>query len=788
MSITSRLLNPLLQWFVRHQARKNLPDYNQNQQLQGLNHSVEIIRDNWGIPHIYAQSEADLFFAQGYVHAQDRLWQMELLRRVVAGRLSEIIGKKTLEIDKIARTFGFRHFAEQDAKQWGELPHEQTMVAYTEGINAYIKTTKNLPAEYKLLRFEPEPWEVADSLAIARFLSLQMAQGWLHEIERWHLAAQHGAEKAQELFPEYPLSNPAPLAKGIETNKRTANLLEAFKGPFLRPIQGSNNWVVAPEKMETGAAALCNDPHLIINAPNIWYENHLVTTDGYATTGVSMPGVPMVLIGHNEQIAWGITLSYADVQDTYVEKLVNETSSQYHFKDRILKASIRQEKIKIKGEKEAEEWTCKSTIHGPVIAYLPDNQALSLCTKALQDNEMLTGFYNINKAASWNDFVQAIQQLTIPSLNIVYADKEQNIGYYMSGEVPIRTRSKGLLPNLGYTGQQEWIGKVPFEEMPHTFNPASGYFYTCNNKIVADDFPHDLGHTWMNGYRAKRLSQLLASKEKYSLEDFEAWQMDFLCLPGVAFAQLVATQQDTAAYQALPAAVKSMASLLVEWDGYLTAESQGGVVYEVLKQQLIQLVFEPQRALQGLVSQREVSIFLLSEFFGHDAPTLLRLFENPTSKWWQSCPTETLLKALVATKDFLEKELGTNQQGWQWGKLHQFIAKHALATQDILQGIFDVGPLPIGGDTDTLCQIANIPQAERANSSSVGPSYRQIIDMGDWDNCRCCAPLGQSGNTVSPHYKDQLEHWMEGKYKPMLWSKEKVLAAKTYSCTLKPIS
>lgn len=786
MAFTSKLLNPLLQWFVRHHAHKNLPNYNQNQQLQGLKSKVEIIRDQWGIPHIYAQNEADVFFAQGFVHAQDRLWQMELLRRVVGGRLSEIIGKKTLEIDKIARTFGFRHLAEKDAQQLGKQAHEQTMIAYTKGINAYINTTKKLPAEYKLLRFEPEPWEVADSLAIARFLSLQMAQGWLHEIERWHLAAHYGAEKAQELFPEYPLSNPAPLANGIETNKRTASLLEAFKGPFLRPVQGSNNWVVAPEKMETGAAALCNDPHLIINAPNIWYENHLVTTDGYATTGVSMPGVPMVLIGHNEQIAWGITLSYADVQDTYVEKFVNEGNSQYHFKDRILKASIRQEKIKIKGEKELEEWTCKTTVHGPVIAYLPDNQALSLCTKALKDNEMLAGFYNMNKASNWNEFVGAIQQLTIPSLNVVYADKAQNIGYYMSGEVPVRARSKGLLPNIGHTGQQEWTGRVPFEEMPHTFNPAAGYFYTCNNKIVADDFPHDLGHTWMNGYRAKRLSQLLASKEKYSLEDFEAWQMDFMCLPGLAFAQLVAAQQDTAAYQALPAGVKSMAQLLINWDGYLTAESQGGVVYEVLKQELIQLVLEPQKALQGLVSQREVSIFLLSEFFGHDAPTLLRLFENPASQWWKASPSETLLKALVATKDFLERELGGNQQEWQWGKLHQFIAKHALGVQDMLKGIFDVGPIPIGGDTDTLCQIANIPQAERANNSSIGPSYRQIIDMGDWDNCKCCAPLGQSGNRVSPHYSDQLEDWVKGKYKPMLWSKEKVLEAKRYSCTLKP--
>ncbi len=786
MTLTTALLRPMIQWFVRRQARKNLPDYNQNQQLKGLKASVEVIRDKWGIPHIYAKTEADLFFAQGYVHAQDRLWQMELLRRVVSGRLSEVIGKDTLGIDKIARTFGFRDQAERDAKKLGNSPEDQTIIAYAKGVTAYIQQAKTLPAEYGLLRFSPEPWTPADSLAIARFLALQMSQGWLHEIERWHLAARYGLEKAEELFPEYPYSNPEPMLHGIETNKRTEELLEAFKGPFLRPIHGSNNWVVAPEKMETGHAALCNDPHLIINAPNVWYENHLVTADGYANTGVSMPGVPMILIGHNANIAWGITLSYADIQDTFIEQFVSEGSAQYHFKDRILKADVRREKIIVKGEKEAEEWLCKGTIHGPVIALIEDDKGLALSTNALRDNQMLAGFYNMNKAAGWNDFARAVQQMTVPSLNIVYADKEQNIGYYMSGEVPIRQRSKGLLPNIGYDGSHEWTGSVPFEEMPHNFNPKAGYFYTCNNKIVGDDFTHELGHTWMNGYRAKRLSQLLASKERYSLEDFAQWQLDMICLPGLDFAQLVAAQQETSAYQALPKSVQTLAQTLVDWDGNLTADSQAGVIYEVLKKELIQLIFEDKSAMQGLVSQREVSIFLVSEFFGHDVPTLLRLFERPTSNWWKETPEKTLLKALKQTEAFLIEELGTDRKQWQWGKLHQFVAKHALGTQDLLKGIFDIGPFPIGGDTDTLCQLANVPEQELGNSSMIGPSFRQLLDLGDWDNCLSCAPLGQSGNVLSPHYRDQLDNFLKGNYKPMLWSRAMVEAAKEYQCELQP--
>lgn len=786
MTFISTLLNPVLKWFVRRQAHKELPSYNQDQNLKGIQAPIEIIRDTWGIPHIYAQNETDLFFAQGYVHAQDRLWQMELMRRLVSGRLSEVIGKETLEIDKITRALGFQHLAEKEAKGIGEEPHYQVMKAYVKGVNAYIEQAKKLPTEYKLLRFKPEIWTVADSLAIARFLSLQMSHGWLHQVERWHLANKYGLEKVQELFPEYPLSNPISLTNGIETNKRTEGILEAFKGPFLRPIHGSNNWVVAADKMETGAAALGNDPHLIINAPNIWCENHLVAADGYANTGVSIPGVPMVLIGHNEHIAWGVTLSHADIQDVYIEQFVNEGSAQYKFKDRILKASVRQEKIQIKGEKQPLDWKCQTTIHGPVIALLDENQGLSLCTKALQDNEMLAAFYNMNKAKDWDDFVYAVQKMTVPALNIVYADTSQNIGYYMSGQVPIRERSKGLLPNSGSSGTQEWIGRVPFEEMPHVLNPKSGYFYTCNNKIVGEDYPYDLGNTWMNGYRAKRLSQLLASKERYSLEDFAAWQLDFLCLPGLAFAKLVAAQQETAAYKALPDTVQSTAKILVDWDGQLTANSQGGAIYEVLKQELVNLIFEPQQVFQGRVSQEEVAIFLVSEFFGYDVPALLKLFDNPSSKWWKYAPNETLMKALTATDAFLKKQLGTNRQQWQWGQLHQFIAKHALATQDLLKGIFDVGPVPIGGDTDTLCQIANIPYQKSGENSMIGPSFRQLLDLGDWDNSLCCAPLGQSGNIVSPHYRDQFDNWLQGKYKPMLWSREKVIAAKAYRCTLNP--
>ena len=532
---------------------------------------------------------------------------------------------------------------------------------------------------------------------------------------------------------------------------------------------------------------LCNDPHLIIDAPNIWYENHLVAEDGYEATGISIAGAPMVLIGHNAHMAWGITLSYADVQDLYVESFSPTAPNEYLVDGTWKTATLHTEHIAIKGKAKPLEWMVKETHHGPIIAELDGGQQLALSTRALQEHRMFEGFYGLNKAQHWNDFVAACAQMDAPSLNIVYADVEHNIGYYMAGQVPVRVGTDALLPRDGSNSQYDWQGMVPFEEMPHAFNPSQGYFYTCNNKIVTDDFPHDLGHIWMNGYRAARLKTLLDTKERHSPADFKQWQLDVHCLPGLAFAQWMASCQTLPNYQSLPAPTQALGAELVQWDGNLTAESRGGAIYQQLKVELGRLVFaESHDVMRGRLTHPSVELFLLSEFFGYDTATLLRLREQPDSSWWQQTPDETLLQALVATEERLKERLGKDRRQWTWGALHPFIAKHVLGQSPWLKGIWDVGPYPIGGDTDTLCQLAAIPGQEDGNHSMIGPSFRQVLDLGDWDQGWCMAPLGQSGNLCSKHYQDQFSDWQKGRYKPMLWSRTKVKSHQKYHSWLKP--
>lgn len=784
MSILLRVLKPLIKKIAQSQARKNLANYNESLTVSGVKATVRIIRDEWAVPHIYAENQSDLFFAQGYLHAQDRLWQMELTRRVYQGRLSEIIGKDALDVDIICRKLGLKALGKSDEKTLGKHELFAVVEQYVAGVNAYIDQLEQLPVEFKLLKFKTEKWAVSDCFAMARLLSLQMSQGFLHQLERWMMTEQFGLDKVQEIFPAYPVQNPTALEQGLETNQRIGTQLNAFKGPYLPSIGGSNNWTVAANKMENGAAALCNDPHLLIGTPNIWYENHLKSAD-FEVTGVSIPGVPLVMIGHNRSIAWGATLSYADIQDTYIEKFTGPSCLQYYCGDRILKSTKREEKILIKGQA-AHVFDAIQTHHGPVILDIDDRTKISLASKALQQNEMMFGFYNLNRADNWDDFVGACAQLSIPSLSLVYADTSQNIGYYMTGEVPVRNKSKGLLPNHGFDGKQEWTGRVPFEAMPHCYNPQKGYFYTCNHRIVDQNYPHDLGNIWMNGYRAQRLEELFNSKKRYNFNDFAAWQLDFHCQPGLDFAQFMDNFLDSATIEGLPKRVQHCIELLTKWDGNLTADSVGGTVYQVLKQQLIDLIFGAGRAISGRVTVPELSVFEITEFFGHDSTTILRLLKHPESSWWTDRSVEaTVLTAWNQTEVFLTQQLGAEMPQWTWGRLHTMTAKHALGVKKPLDEIFDVGKQAIGGDTDTLCQIAFVP-GKQYGGTMVGASYRQMIHMGDFDKSVCIAPVGQSGNFVSAHYQDQFDRWAKGKYKPMIWSDDQVQRHKKYEAVLKP--
>lgn len=743
--------------------------------LGGLKEPVKIIRDVHGVPHIYAQNMDDLAFAQGVAQAQDRLFQMELNRRLATGRLAELVGKDAVETDIAVRTFGFHRVALEDEKLLDDELREW-LGSYLLGINTYIESkVQKLPVEFGMLRAKPEPWTLHQLLSFFRIMSWQMSVGWQGELAKAKLIEKVGPELAAEIDPRYPVGNPIGLPNGNEMHRLDVNgAFEAINGPYLIQTGGSNAWAVSGKLTETGKPFLCNDPHLPMMLPSIWHEVHLHAPD-YEAAGVSIPCTPMILIGHNRHIAWGITLAYTDIQDIFVEEFTSETT--YRFGDEEREAKVHEEIIRVKGA-DAVSIKVYETHHGPVISDVvnfPDKR-ISFASSCLKPGELLRAWTSLNLAKGWDDFVDAMRKLTSPALNIVYADVEGNIGYWVSGEVPIRSKEKTMMPYNGASGKEEWNGVVPFEEMPHCLNPKSGRVISCNHKIVADDYPHFLGNTWMNGYRAKRVGQLLSDEKKYSLKEMGRFQMDFYSIPGK---ELQSHFDHTSGSNP---SEQQMLDHLKSWNGYLTADSIGGCVYQVVRSELIRNLLEKSlgRKLMHEMTGAPFHELLsgITELYGHDTSMLLRLLNDKDSKLMKLAGGKNRLleKSLRSSMIKMTNLLGKNMEDWQWGKLHQLLFEHPVGKKKPFDKVFNIGPIPIGGDTDTVHQTAFF--RERGyDGSLVCPSYRQLIDLDDMRKSLNMMAPGNSGQVGSPFYNNLTENWLEGKFKKMSWG-EKVRGKK----------
>lgn len=786
MSLIEKLTLLFLKPIVRKKSRRNLPQLDGTLNMDELAEPVKIYRDQWGVPHIYGGSLNDTSFAQGYAHAQDRLWQMEINRRVARGQLSEVVGKDTLPTDRASRILGFERLATADLEA---MPEElkTALEHYCKGVNAFLKANmQKLPPEFGLLKIVPRPWEPVDSLAFARLLAWQMNYAWYGELVRGKIIEKVGEEMANELEPNYWELNPIGLLQGQESNLLLEDgLLEAFKGPFLQAKGGSNGWAISAARSRTGRPILCNDPHLPLLQPAIWYQNHLNCPELHVT-GVSLPGVPLVMIGHNDHIGWGMTLAFTDNQDIFIEKFTDDSMLHYEFKNEVREATIVAETIKVKGQ---EDYTEKVVIthHGPVISGIVSSGdfKLSLASKALGPSTMMEGWYQLNRATGWNDFVGAIKKITAPSLNVPYADSQGNIGYYVSGEVPIRKNGDGSRPSPGWTGEFEWKGNVPFEKMPYAFNPAKGYVVTCNHKIIGDDYPYNLGNAWMNGFRANRLEKLIAEREKFSFDDMKQWQQDVYCTPGPLFAaHLKGLRLDDLR-------LESMKQMLLNWDGMLTMESVAGSLYETTKYYLFIRLMENKLGEDLMLGLRggtfNPNLLPQGEFYGHDTSMLLRMLDNPDSLWMKEAggKDQVLALALRDAFDYLSERFGSEMSEWQWGKLHKAEFHHTLAQKTPLNKIFNQQEISLPGNTDTLFQTAPMAHDPRGHNV-VAPSFRQVLDPLRWEDSVCVMPPGQSGNILSPYYNNLLPMWQEGKYHPMLWKEDQVIAKKAHLLELLP--
>ncbi len=765
--------------------RMSLPKVSGTLKGPGLGAPVEIIRDRWGIPHIYAQSLRDAVYAQGYVHAQDRLWQMELQRRIAAGRLSEIFGAQTVEADRFLRRLGLRRAAEAEA---AAADHEEQLVleAYAGGVNAAIaEAGGRLPLEFRLLGIKPAPWTPSDTLSWTKVMSLNLSLNWEEELLRMQLAQRVGPEHAARLETHYPAGHPLTTAPGLAG---AADSAEALLGSFAAARQylnlstpsASNNWVVAGSRTETGKPLLANDPHLTIGIPSTWYEAHLVCPET-DVTGSSLPGVPGIVLGHNRHVAWGFTNSMADAADLFIEKW-HPTESAVEFEGQWEPVTVIDETIRVKGQPEVVE-RVYITRHGPVMAGGPlgAGPALALRWMSLDAGHPARAVVAMNTAGGAAELRDAMCYWNIASQNVVFADTAGNIGYIMAGLVPKRKNGTGLTPVPGWTGEYEWEGCVPQEELPQLWNPESGFIVTANNKVVDHTFPHHISWDYMPGYRAERIQQLLTEKPKVTPEDFRRIQMDVFCAPGVEFAQHCRSLEPADALE------QKALELLRNWDGHLTAESTGGTIYEVMLTHAVRRAYLPilgedlfhawmgkgtvlspanstvgrsTTALLRELKQRDPGFFAI----GRPSP------ESATDPW-----QDLLAASLTEAVSYLKQRLGADPGAWQWGKLHRLKLAHPMGAVKPLNLIFNGPEVGIGGDTATPLQTAYVPH-QPYGASAWAPSYRQIVDLADLTRSLSVHPVGQSGHPGSKHYLDLFPLWSKGEFHPMLFSREAVEA------------
>ena len=745
--------------------------------IRGLQQPVTVLRDSWGVPHIYAQNQHDLFFAQGFVAAQDRLFQMELWKRSGQGRLAEVLGPSALQRDINARLLRYR--GEMSVEYASYAPDTLAILqAFTAGINQYIAIRSQpggpgLPLEFQLAGFKPEPWKPEDCLN--RMAAFAMTGNGYSELDHAQLVAKLGAAKASELVdldPVVPL-DPAPGANFAGLSRDLLRNLVSSDTRIEFPtyaVEGSNNWTVSGKLTQTGKPLLANDPHRVIALPSLRYIVHLVAP-GWDVIGAGEPGLPGVALGHNQHIAWGFTIFGLDQQDLYLEEINPADPTQYRTDHGWSRFAVIKETFDVRGGPRVEAGL-KFTRHGPVL-WTEGNRALALRWVGAEPGTAgYLASLSVDRAENWAQFEDSMARWKVPSENIVYADTGGNIGEHSTGLAPIRKNWTGLLPVPGAAGEYEWAGWVPNHELPHSFNPEAGFIATANHKMVPDNYPYHVGYEWAAPYRITRITQRLqAAREnqhKLTMDDMQNLQTDVVSLPARELLRLL--QPLAGDHPDGPT------QMLLSWNGVLDRESGAAALYEVWMDQLTTAVMHklapegvwkivddpsPLRTLRELSHPRP-------EVFGPD-PAAAR--------------DRLLLDTLKAAVTRLVSLEGRDASNWTWGVLHVARLRHPLDQVPQSQALLDRGPVRRPGD-ETTVNATGTP--EHSFEQVSGASYREIFDLSNWDASMGMNSPGQSGQPGSPHYSDLLRAWDEGGYFPLLYSHGAVQQQATEKLELTP--
>jgi len=760
------------------------PDTAGTLKLPGLRDKVLIVRDGNAVPHIRAADKLDAFYALGFVHAQDRLWQMQMNKRVVAGRLAEILGPGALDTDKFLRTLGIRRNAEAI---YARAPAETraALEAYAAGVNAYIDTRKSpLPPEFLILRTQPEHWEPADTLGWETMMAWDLGANWTQETLRMSLAQVMPVSRINELLAPYPGEQPvrtmdygafyrhlAPLATAMAAVERQA------PAGFVEGM-GSNNWVVSGAHTRSGKPLLANDPHLGLQAPALWYFARM-QAPGLDVTGATLPGMPLVVLGHNQRIAWGFTNTAPDVQDLYIERLQPGNADRYQTPTGWAEFATRTETIHVKG---APDVTLKvrATRHGPVISDVAEpvaNAARPLgaqyvmafqWTALRDDDRSFQAGLKMSAATDWASFTEALRDFHSPQQNMVYADVDGNIGFIAPGRVPVRRADndlKGLAPAPGWDSRYDWTGFIPFEHLPRSYNPGSGMIVTANQRIVGPDYPYFITSEWTVPYRYQRISSLLAATKDHTMDTFGAIQKDVVSL-AVRDALPLLLAAPVSRDPARPERERAMFEALRKWDGTMDAARAEPLVATAWLRELSRRLFEDkvgEPLFARMWEQRNVQ------------QPMLNILRNPKGlgAYWCDKPHSTesegcddaIADAWNQAMADLTRRYGDNPQRWRWGEAHVARSEHKpFGKVEYLDSLFNLR-VPTGGDTYTVNAGRHNLRDEKAPFESThAASLRAIYDLSDLEASRFMDSTGQSGNALSPHYRDWTGKWAAVQY------------------------
>jgi penicillin G amidase len=728
---------------------------------------VRIETDSRGVPTIRARSVDDAMYGLGYAHARDRLWQMEFQRRLGSGRLAEILGAGLVPADRFLRTVGFRRAAEAS---WPTLSASarRALEAYAAGVNAFVAADRARPIEFRIVRVSPEPWTPFDTLVWGKMMAWDLAGNARDEIRRARFVEAVGAERASQLLPlagssptiltasEWP---EPPAGKASATRTRPlpvpwGPLAAAFDsvealGLAAGEDLGSNSWVLGGSRTASGKPILANDPHLGLRTPSVWYLAS-IDAPGLRATGATLPGVPGIVIGHNDRIAWGITSLEPDVQDLFVEEVDPKDPSRYRHRGEWRRFEERRETIRVRGAADIV-LTVRSSVHGPIVTDAIEGagrlgSAVALAWTGLDEGGgTIEAFFGLEASRNWGEFLAAARRIQAPAQNLVYADVDGHIGYAASGSMPVRPRADGLVPVPG-AGEDDWAGRIAGDHLPFSFDPTPGFIVTANNRVVPSE-PYPFGRTWAEPYRAARITGLLEGRDRLTPDDVATIQLDRVSLRA---RELLPLLVDT---RPADAASRDALARLSDWNGDMAPDSVAAAIYSAWFDELAKM---PEDELAGVKRGATRARFILDAL--RDRPEWCDDIRTPAVETCAAFKAAALARAVAK----LRSRLGPDPSGWRWERLHRAVFPHDVFHEvPVLRGVFDL-EVGQGGDGMTV-NVGSVAQ-DGSFAMGDGPSYRQIVDLGALSRSRFVHTTGQSGNVFDRHYRDLLPEWRAGRY------------------------